>query len=69
MGVFSEDVSTKAKAVFSDWIQIKDEFNKFTIEDFSYETGVTQNVIGKHHCVTCTAVNQCCLKMKIIKNQ
>ena len=67
MSTFSNEVTSRAKAELSDWIQIKDDFNKFTIEDFSYTTGVTQDVIGKHHCVTCTAINQCWFKNELDK--
>lgn len=51
----------KINGIFSDWIQIKDLKNGFTIERFPYSTGVVALLV-KPHCVTCTSVNYCWFK-------
>ena len=48
-------------AIFSDWIQIVDKQNPFTIETFPYSTGVI-GILTKPHCVPCTAINCCWFK-------
>ena len=61
MSIFSEEVSLKAKAVFSDWIQVVDNRNPFTLNNFSSKDGVNELQV-KPHCVTCTVVNKCWFK-------
>ena len=46
---------------FRSWIQVSDSSLYWTIEDFSYETGVIAEQV-KPHCVKCVAVNQCWFK-------
>lgn len=57
MNVF-DDLREKAKLSFSEWIKIRDFKSKWTIEDFSYTTGVDE-VITKPHCWRCVTVNHC----------
>lgn len=47
--------------IFSDWIQIKDDKNSFTIENFPYDTGAVSDSV-KPHCQVCTAINYCWFK-------
>lgn len=53
MGVFDNFVGN--------WIQIMDDQNSKTIEDYGYDTGVMEGTT-KSHCVKCTAVNKCWFK-------
>lgn len=56
-----KEYEEQLNGIFSDWIQIKDLKNPFTIESFPYSTGVV-GLITKPHCAVCTAVNQCWFK-------
>ena len=49
------------KKGFGDWIQVVDEKNSLTIENFDYKTGV-QGLITTKHCAKCVSVNQCWFK-------
>lgn len=49
------------KNIIGNWIQIIDQKNLTTIEDFSYETGANGTILSKH-CEKCIAVNQCWFK-------
>ena len=40
------------------WIEVKDELNEMTIEDFDYSTGVVGPITNKH-CAKCVSVNKC----------
>jgi len=51
----------KISGIFSDWIQIKDLENPFTIESFPYSTGVIE-IITKPHCANCSSINYCWFK-------
>lgn len=53
MGVFD--------SLIGNWIQIKDDCNNLTIEDYGYNTGVIEGTTGSH-CVKCVTVNQCFFK-------
>ena len=53
MGVFNE--------MFNNWIQVVDDKNSLTIENYSYNTGVIEGTTD-NHCVKCVAVNQCWFK-------
>lgn len=53
MGVFDD--------LFGSWIQVVDDKNSLTIEDYSYETGVIEGTTG-NHCVKCVSVNKCWFK-------
>lgn len=55
MGVF-DDLN-----LFGDWIQVVDEQNPLTIENYGYDTGVVEGTTG-NHCVKCVAVNECWFK-------
>lgn len=43
------------------WFKVVDFNNPFTLEDFSYESGVPENGVGSH-CWKCITVNQCYFK-------
>lgn len=58
MGVFDE--------ILGDWVQIVDDSNDKTIEDYSYDTGVIEGTT-ENHCVKCVAVNRCCFRNSIDK--
>lgn len=60
MNIF-DTIQKDILARFSSWIQVNDDNTHWTIEDFSYETGVIEEVV-KPHCVKCVAVNQCWFK-------
>lgn len=49
------------KNLLGNWIQIIDEQNMLTIEDYGYDTGVIDGTTGKH-CTKCVAVNKCYFK-------
>lgn len=53
MGVFD--------GLIGNWIQIVDEYNSLTVENYAYNTGITEGTTG-NHCVKCVAVNQCYFK-------
>ena len=53
MGIFDN--------VLGNWIQVNDEQNEITIENYGYETGVIEGTTG-NHCVKCVAVNKCWFK-------
>lgn len=57
----SKEVKEKLDAIFSDWIEVVDYQNPFTIDKFPYSTGVIP-VITKPHCATCTTINHCWFK-------
>ena len=44
--------------VIGNWIQIIDDKNEITIEDYGYETGIIEGTT-ENHCVKCVAVNKC----------
>ena len=47
--------------VIGNWIQIIDDKNEITIEDYGYETGIIEGTT-ENHCVKCVAVNKCWFK-------
>lgn len=47
--------------LIGNWIQIVDEYNSLTVENYAYNTGVIEGTTG-NHCVKCVAVNQCYFK-------
>ena len=47
--------------LLGNWIQIIDEQNEITIENYGYETGVIEGTT-QNHCVKCVAVNKCWFK-------
>ena len=47
--------------ILGNWIQVVDNQNNITIEDYGYDTGVIEGTT-KNHCVKCVAVNKCCFK-------
>jgi len=49
------------KTKLGDWIEVNDLKNEWTINDFSYETGVTGAITAKH-CAKCIAINKCWFK-------
>ena len=53
MGIFDD--------LLGNWVQIIDEQNEITIENYSYETGVIDGTTG-NHCVKCVAANKCWFK-------
>ena len=48
-------------SVVGNWIEVVDDQNNITIENYGYETGVIEGTTG-HHCVKCVAVNKCLFK-------
>ena len=60
MRVF-EEIHDKILARFRTWIKIGDPKSQWTIEDFSYETGVDEKVTNPH-CWKCVTVNHCWFK-------
>ena len=46
---------------FLQWIQVNDDKSGWTIEDFSYQTGVHEALTYPHYW-KCVTVNQCCFK-------
>ena len=53
MGIFD--------GLLGNWIQIIDDQNEITIENYGYDTGVIEGTTG-NHCVKCVAVNKCWFK-------
>ena len=53
MGIFDD--------LLGNWIQIIDDQNEITIENYAYDTGVIEGTAG-NHCVKCVAVNKCWFK-------
>ena len=49
------------KNIIGNWIQIVDDQNEITIEDYGYDTGVIEGTTD-NHCVKCVAVNKCYFK-------
>lgn len=47
--------------ILGNWIQVVDNQNNLTIEDYGYDTGVIEGTTY-NHCVKCVAVNQCYFK-------
>lgn len=47
--------------ILGDWIQIIDDKNETTIDNYAYNTGVIKGTTG-NHCVKCVAVNKCYFK-------
>lgn len=47
--------------VFGNWIQIIDNKNNLTIEDYGYNTGVVDGTTD-NHCTDCVAINKCYFK-------
>lgn len=47
--------------LIGNWIQIKDDYNNLTIENYGYDTGVIEGTTG-NHCVKCVAINHCYFK-------
>ena len=52
--------------IIGNWIQIIDDQNIKSIEDYSYHTGIIEES-SKNHCVKCVAVNKCWFKNEIGK--
>ena len=52
--------------LFGNWIQIIDDQNDVTIDDYGYDTGVIEGTT-ENHCVKCVAVNKCWFKDEIDK--
>ena len=44
--------------LLEDWIQVIDDQNEITIENYGYETGIIEGTTG-NHCIKCVAVNKC----------
>lgn len=65
MSIF-DNIQEKILANFSEWIQVQDPKSNWTIEDFSYETGVDE-VATNPHCWKCVTVNQCWFKNEKVK--
>ena len=57
MSVFDK-IKDRLTAKYSEWIKVEDDKSGWTIEDFSYETGVDEQ-LTKPHCWKCVAVNKC----------
>lgn len=53
-----EKIKGKLTAEYSDWIKVEDDTCRWTIEDFSYETGVIDEAV-KPSCWRCVTVNKC----------
>jgi len=49
------------KNIIGNWIQVVDDQNNLTIEDYGYDTGVIEGTTD-NHCVKCVAVNKCYFK-------
>ena len=49
-----------------EWVQVVDDKNDLTIEDYSYDTGIIGGST-ENHCVKCVAVNQCYFKDELGK--
>lgn len=60
MSVFDE-VRENIIASFSEWIKVYDNKNPWTLENFSYKTGVDESLTNTH-CWKCVTVNQCWFK-------
>lgn len=43
------------------WIQVVDDKNTITLDDYGYDTGIIEGTT-ENHCVKCVAVNQCWFK-------
>lgn len=52
------DVFDKIK---NDWIQVVDDQNNITIENYGFNTGIIEGTTG-NHCTKCVAVNGCWFK-------
>lgn len=59
------DVRAQVESLFADWIQIVDDQNSHTIEEFPYDTGVPDKV--ENHCWKCVTVNHCWFANKVDK--
>lgn len=57
MSIF-DDIRDKVSLKLSEWVLISDPKSKWTIEDFSYDTGVDENLTNPH-CWRCVTINQC----------
>ncbi len=53
-----EEIYEKALFNYGNWIYIKDDNCRWTIEDFPYSTGVDQSKTMPH-CAKCVAINRC----------
>lgn len=53
-----EEIYEKALFNYGNWIYIKDDNCRWTIEDFPYSTGVDQSKTTPH-CAKCVAINRC----------
>lgn len=51
----------KFDSFLGNWIQVVDNQNNITIEDFSYATYVIREKTG-NHCEKCVSVNMCWFK-------
>ena len=60
MSIFNT-VRDNVNTYFSDWIKINDNKSIWTIEDFTYQTGV-QEILTFPHCWQCVTVNNCWFK-------
>ena len=47
--------------ILGNWIQIIDDQNEKSIENYGYNTGVIEGTTG-NHCVKCVAINKCWFK-------
>lgn len=47
--------------IFGNWIQIIDDKNDITIENYGYDTGIIEGTT-KNHCIKCVSVNKCWFK-------
>lgn len=52
-----KDVRNEAMGYFADWIQIMDNLNTHTLDEFPYNGGVPDKV--ENHCWKCVTVNKC----------
>lgn len=59
-------ISDLLKTKLGDWVEVVDNKNVFTIDNFPYETGVT-GPITKKHCAKCIAINKCWFKNEKLK--
>ena len=49
------------KNLLGNWIQIIDDQNEITIENYGYDTGIIEGTTA-NHCIKCVAVNKCWFK-------
>ena len=47
--------------ILGNWIQVVDNKNNITVENYGFDTGVIKGTT-ENHCVKCVAVNQCYFK-------